>query len=79
MTKDFKLLEHILIPAALFALNCAAVHLLYLLFMGDMRESGALVVILTVSLAVGIFQKNKYLLVPAIAGYAGVLIFSVCW
>ena len=80
MTKDFKLLEHTLIPAALFALNCSLIQLLYLLFMqATLSPSFPYVLICTMALLAGIIRKNKYLLVPALIAYALVLVLSICF
>ena len=79
MIRDFKLLEHTLIPAALVTLNCSVVHLLYLLFMEEMLSpSGSYVLICTVALLAGIFRKNKYLILPALIAYGVVLVLSIC-
>lgn len=70
MTRDFKLLEHTLIPLALFALNVSSVHLIYLLFMERFFSvQGLLVALCTIALVAGVVKKNKLVMVPAIVLY----------
>ena len=78
MTRDFKLLEHTLIPLALFALNVSSVHLIYLLFMGRFFSMlGFLVAVCTIVMVAGVLKKNKFLMAPAMVLYLLVLVFSI--
>ncbi|NEU09360.1 hypothetical protein GZH53_13630 [Flavihumibacter sp. R14] len=78
MIKDFKLLEHILIPVALFAINLSTVHLIYLSFMEKLfSASGAPVAICTALLLAGIVRKDKFLMLPAAILYTCLLVLSV--
>ena len=78
MTRDFKLLEHTLIPLALFALNVSSVHLLYQLFMGRFSSTPCvLVAICTFLMVAGVVKKNKFLMVPAMVLYLVVLAVSI--
>ncbi len=78
MTRDFNLLEHTLIPLALFALNISSVHLIYQLFMGRLFSvSCVLVAVCTLVMAAGVVKKSKFLMVPAMVLYLVVLVVSV--
>lgn len=75
--KDFKLLEHNLIPVSLFALNMSIVHLIYLLFMNNiMSVITTLVISCTIVLIAGVIMKKKILMIPAAIIYLIALIFS---
>ena len=78
MIRDFKLLEHTLIPLALFILNMSSVHLLYQLFMGRfLSVPCVLVVVCTLLMVAGVLKKNKFLMVPAMVLYLVVLVVSI--
>ena len=78
MTRDFKLLEHTLIPLALFVLNISSVHLLYQLFMGRfISVPSVLVAVCTVVMGAGVVKKNKFLMVPGVVLYLVVLVVSI--
>lgn len=78
MTRDFKLLEHTLVPLALFALNVSSVHLIYLLFMGrSLSVPGILVAVCTLVMGVGVVKKKKFLMVVAMVLYLVVLVVAV--
>jgi hypothetical protein len=68
--KDFKLIEHTLIPASLFALNMSVVHLLYLLSIHTIFSLTSILVLLaTAILIAGVSIKKKILMI------AGTLIY----
>ena len=70
MIKDFKLIEHNLIPGSLFVLNMSLVHIIYLNFAGQLFSIPSLVVSLcTAILAAGVFQKSKVMMLPGIVIY----------
>jgi len=78
MTRDFKLLEHTLIPLALFVLNVSLVHLLYQFFMGRFLSVPCVLVgVCTFVMVTGVLRKNKFLMVPAMVLYLLVLVFSI--
>ncbi len=66
--KDFKLLEHNLIPCSLFVLNISVVHLIYLLFINNTQSLITLLAFsCTIFLIAGVVMKKKYLMIfPAI-------------
>lgn len=75
--KDFKLVEHNLIPASLFALNMSVVHLLYLLFVSTIFSLNTIVVLLTtLVLIAGIRMKKKSLMIPGSLAYLLALLLS---
>ncbi len=75
--KDFKLLEHNLIPASLFALNMSIVHLTYLLFINNILSVATMLVFLsTVVMIAGVIMKKKALMIPGALIYLLVLALS---
>ncbi|HEY1008539.1 MAG: hypothetical protein ACO1NS_10050 [Daejeonella sp.] len=76
--KDFKLVEHNLIPLSLFALNISVVHLLYLLFIDNILSFTTLLVFSsTIVLVAGVIRKEKVLMIPGALVYTIVLLFSL--
>ncbi len=76
--KDFKLLEHNLIPVSLFALNMSIVHLLYLLFVNNILSVVTVLVFSsTIVLVTGVVMKKKMLMIPGSLVYVVALIFSL--
>lgn len=76
--KDFKLLEHNLIPLSLFALNMSVVHLLYLLFINNILSFTTLLVFSsTIVLIAGVIRKEKMLMIPGALVYIIALFFSL--
>lgn len=60
MTKDFKLIEHYLIPISLFMLNFAIVHFIFLNFYQQTFSITAILVLLCILFGTGgILKKNK--------------------
>lgn len=75
--KDFKLLEHNLIPCSLFILNMSAVHLIYLFFMNYISSVTTMLVFsCTIVLIAGVIMKKKILLIPGAIIYLLTLILS---
>lgn len=76
--KDFKLLEHNLIPASLFALNISIAHLIYLLFINNILSVATMLVFLsTIVMIAGVIMKKKALMIPGALVYLLVLAFSL--
>lgn len=64
--KDFKLIEHNLIPFSLFVLNMSIVHLIYLLFMNYIFSTATILIFSSnVFLIAGVLMKNKVLMIIA--------------
>lgn len=75
--KDFKLIEHNLIPVSLFALNMSIVHLIYLLFMNNILSVITFTVLACTSVLIaGIILKNKLLMTIGAIVYIIALAFS---
>jgi uncharacterized membrane protein YqjE len=76
--KEFKLVEHNLIPLSLFVLNLSVVQLIYLVFMAKLASLLAFIILAsTIVLIAGVVKKNKYLMAPAMTIYILALIFSL--
>ncbi len=76
--KEFKLVEHNLIPLSLFVLNLSVVQIIYLAFSAKLFSVIAFIVLFcTLILVAGVARKNKYLMAPAIMAYILTLIFSL--
>jgi len=75
--KDFRLVQHTLIPVALFAVNLAVVHFIYLLAEFRYDYLMAAVLLCLGTLATGILKQQKYLLLAGISGYLLLFIFSL--
>lgn len=76
--KEFKLVEHNLIPLSLFVLNLSIVQLIYLVFMAKLVSLLPFIILVsTIVLITGVAKKNKYLMVPAMAIYIIAFIFSL--
>lgn len=76
--KDFKLIEHNLIPVSLFALNMSIVHLIYLLFINNILSIITFTVLVCTSVLIaGIILKNKLLMSIGAIIYLIALVFSL--
>lgn len=78
MKKDFRLLEHNLIPLALFAANLSVVHFIYLLFALDVIDHHLLSVAVCIAgLSTGIIRKSKWVMLAAVGFYVLVIVSSL--
>lgn len=72
--KEFRLIQHNLIPLALIAGNIALGHLIYLLANGEWDFSLYATAISITALTTGIIKSNKYLLLAGTLFYFVILI-----
>jgi len=75
--KEFRLIQHNLIPLALIAGNIAIAHLIYLLAIGLYGYNLVMVSMGVTALTLGIVRPNKYLLLAGIIFYTVVLFFGI--
>ena len=74
--KEFRLIQHNLIPLALILVNISLVHLIYA-FSCSEAASGFIVMVCLAVLLSGTALKNKYLLLGGIAIYGVVFTWTL--
>jgi uncharacterized membrane protein len=75
--KEFRLVQHTLIPFALLVANTAVAHFIYLLSEGLYGYMTAAIFIGLLILAAGILRSNKYALSGGIVFYILLLLFTL--
>ena len=77
-TKDHKLIEHYLVPTALFALNICLVHVIYVYATGTWANYWYFAALIAAPLALGsaLLLKNRNFLICSTIGY---LVLLLCW
>lgn len=75
--KEFKLIEHNLIPLTLFMLNISVVHVIYLIYISQLYSGHAILITAsTVVMTVGVVRKSKWMMIPASLIYLIALVLS---
>ncbi|TDQ10285.1 hypothetical protein [Pedobacter metabolipauper] len=76
--KEFRLIQHKLIPLALFMLNIGVIHLVYLLAAYCYTPFVIPIAICSVFMTWSIVKKNKILIYLSVGAYLVVLLSNIC-